>query len=57
MAGDQSIIAPVGVYRLPSHRAAAVNALAGILRGSMRERAWLNTHLYSEPCPRVSVIY
>lgn len=45
MAGDQSIIAPVGLYRLQSHRAATVNVLAGILRGSMKERAWLNTHL------------
>lgn len=35
------------VLTLQSHRAATVNVLAGILRGSMKERAWLNTHLLS----------
>lgn len=33
------------ILTLQSHWASMVNVLSCILRGSMRERAWLNTHL------------
>lgn len=35
------------VLTLQSHWATTVNALSDILHGSMRKRAWLNTHLWN----------